>query len=378
MEALAQPAPKPLSKADVVDLLKGDVPAARVGELARERGIDFQVTPANEDELRRAGANDDLLAIFRDLAPKGQGIQIEVTPGDAEVYVDDERVGKTSEEGRLRISKLESGEHRIRLSLDGYKSFEKTVEVKRGENANISTQLQKLIRESPSGTQTEAPAGDARALLDKIAGAFGGKAKIKSVRAFRLKGNLVLYLPQGETRGELDMVFDFTGRVWQRFTTTSGAFTLVVTPTTGFTSSASGTQDMPILQRNEILKNVWRNGFYVAQHADDPTFTFTPGGTAVVGGVTTEILDVAGAGAEARWFIDPNTGFIMRETYMEMGTGTPADVVDDFTDWRPVGGILVPFKQSSTRNGQMQSYGEFSEIEVNPRIAPGLFVRPGQ
>jgi len=297
--AFARPAPKPLTKADVIDLLKGDVPSARVGELARERGIDFQVTPAIENELRKAGATDDLLAIFRELAPKGEGIQIEVTPGDAEVYVDDERAGKTSEEGRLKIPNLDPGQHRIRLSLDGYKDFEKTIEVKRGEFASISTQLQRSSHPSPSGGQTEVASSDARALLDKMAGAMGGEAKIRSVRAFRLKGNVVLYLPQGETRGEMNMVFDFTGRIWERFTTDSGVFTLAVTPTTGFISSAAGTQDMPILQKNELLKNVWRNGFYVAQHADDPTFTFTLGGTAVVGGVTTEILDVTGAGAQA-------------------------------------------------------------------------------
>jgi hypothetical protein len=44
---------------------------------------------------------------------------IQSTPGGAQVYVDDELLGTTSPEGRLRISTLKLGKHMLRLSLDG-------------------------------------------------------------------------------------------------------------------------------------------------------------------------------------------------------------------------------------------------------------------
>ena len=69
LSAYAQPSPKPLSKDDVVNLLKGDVPAKRVEYLARQHGIDFQITPDTESELRTAGATGPLLAVLRELAP---------------------------------------------------------------------------------------------------------------------------------------------------------------------------------------------------------------------------------------------------------------------------------------------------------------------
>jgi len=69
---------KPLGKDEVVRFLKGDVSPTRVAELARERGIDFQMTPQTESELRQAAASagdepsaiNDLLATLRELAPK--------------------------------------------------------------------------------------------------------------------------------------------------------------------------------------------------------------------------------------------------------------------------------------------------------------------
>jgi hypothetical protein len=60
---------KPLSKDDVVKLLMGDVSSRRVEELALERGINFPVTVGVETSLRRAGADDHLLAALRKLTP---------------------------------------------------------------------------------------------------------------------------------------------------------------------------------------------------------------------------------------------------------------------------------------------------------------------
>ncbi len=52
----AQVARQPYSKEAIVGLLKGEVSPKRVAVLARQRGIDFQITPEVESQLRRAGA----------------------------------------------------------------------------------------------------------------------------------------------------------------------------------------------------------------------------------------------------------------------------------------------------------------------------------
>jgi formylglycine-generating enzyme required for sulfatase activity len=52
-------------------MLKGDVPPNRVAELARDRGIDFEITAEVEGLLRQAGATDELIAALRELAPRG-------------------------------------------------------------------------------------------------------------------------------------------------------------------------------------------------------------------------------------------------------------------------------------------------------------------
>jgi len=118
-----------LSKAEVVQMLKSGEAPQQIGALARDYGISFEVTEETASELREAGANEDLIKALRDLASKPPTspapsppasepakppvLIIESTPGGAQVYVDDEPVGKTSAEGRLKLTQLSPSEHRV-------------------------------------------------------------------------------------------------------------------------------------------------------------------------------------------------------------------------------------------------------------------------
>jgi hypothetical protein len=66
----AQAPRKPLTQRDVITLLRRGVSPNRVEELAHERGIDFELTPETETQIRKAGGTDELLNVLRGLAPK--------------------------------------------------------------------------------------------------------------------------------------------------------------------------------------------------------------------------------------------------------------------------------------------------------------------
>ena len=174
LPAPAQVAKKPLSKDAVIRLLKGDVSSSRVAAITAEQGIDFQMTPETEKELRTAGATEELLAKLREWAlqppalaaePRGgtATLLLGSTPGEAQVYVDDEFVGKTSAEGRLKVSNLAVGEHRVRLSLDGYRDREEKLNLEAG-STTYRTDL-----EAKTGAAAPAAAARATKELMKVA-----------------------------------------------------------------------------------------------------------------------------------------------------------------------------------------------------------------
>ena len=62
--------PKALDKAEIISLLVGAVPASRVAGIVQERGIKFNPTPDDLNEIRAAGGTDELIQAIQQAAPK--------------------------------------------------------------------------------------------------------------------------------------------------------------------------------------------------------------------------------------------------------------------------------------------------------------------
>jgi len=64
--------PRALGKEEIISLLQGGVPASRVGELVRDRGIKFTLTPADLDDIRAAGGSEELIQAIQQAATSGK------------------------------------------------------------------------------------------------------------------------------------------------------------------------------------------------------------------------------------------------------------------------------------------------------------------
>jgi len=70
-QPVAQTNPKGLAKADILDLLKNDVPSTRLAALVKEKGVKWVPTDDDLNEIRAAGGGDDLVdALKQATAPK--------------------------------------------------------------------------------------------------------------------------------------------------------------------------------------------------------------------------------------------------------------------------------------------------------------------
>ena len=75
----------PLTKAEILDLLRNYVAPARVASLVREKGVDFNLSAADEQELRSAGASAALIDALHEMGPK-----LRITkPGETRVNAKD-------------------------------------------------------------------------------------------------------------------------------------------------------------------------------------------------------------------------------------------------------------------------------------------------
>jgi zinc protease len=217
---------------------------------------------------------------------------------------------------------------------------------------------------------------EGKALAAKVAAAMGGLAKLHSIKTMHIS---LEESDGGASPNPVDVTVAFPDRMHIAIQTQQGALTIVAAPDAAFMSMAGmGTRSMPPEQKNEMLSQMHHDLVYVAQHADDPAFTFTAAGTEKIGEVDAAILDIGGAIPWVRWYIDPKTGYILREKYKALGQSGPFDGETNLSDWRTVDGLTMPYKHQNKQDGKETSTAEFKKIELNPAVDPKLFAKPAE
>ena len=174
-------AAKGLSKEDIVKLLDAEVASRRIEALVEERGISFELTPEVEQELRRAGANSDLIEVIRanSKPPAPAELVVESKPGGAEVFVDSQTLARTSSGGWAKVSPLAPGKHALRISAAGFDDFIQAIEVKSGETLTVNAILTRTKEPPPILFVNTNPLGAMVHVDGKLIGGTGGVGRLK-------------------------------------------------------------------------------------------------------------------------------------------------------------------------------------------------------
>jgi len=235
------------------------------------------------------------------------------------------------------------------------------------------------IPQTPPGTAAKKEAEsnpEGLALMAKVVEALGGAEKVQAVKTVRQKATLLFKTPGGEIPIEADGTILFPDTTYMKLETPMGERVTVISPGSSFVGMGGETQDMPASMKEETLKQLRRNLIYVAQHAADPKFTFAATGTEKIGDVEARILEINADGAEARWYVDPQSGKVLRTAFEAAGRAGPTLRVTDNLEWMTVDGITLPSKQSISENGQASGSSTVKELVINPTVDPKLFERP--
>ena len=356
---------------------KSGTTAAAIDSLYEE--LDgLEKNPGSADELKKAKEGILNSFVFRfdskqKVLHERMGYEFYGYPGD---FLDRYRAGieKVTQEDVARAARRYIHKDRLAVLVVGRASdFDRPL-----SSFGPVTTLDVSIPEGAAGKKKETGGSNAegRALLTKVIEGLGGEAKLRSVRSIRRKTSVLAKTPQGEMSVDLESLEIFPDQLWQKVQSPMGGMSMALSPAAAFASLPMGTRDLPVSQKEELLKELKREPIFVAQHADDPKFTFSAAGSTKVGDVEAKALDVNADGAEVRWFIDPRSGRILRTSARTMGMAGPSEQLVDLTDWKEVQGVSVPFKAKITRDGQDGGSAEIREFEINPTVDPKLFEKP--
>ena len=217
---------------------------------------------------------------------------------------------------------------------------------------------------------------EGRALAAKVADAMGGLPKLKSIKTMHVQ------MDEGDGSGQsmpIDVSMEFPDAMYVEVHTPQGLLTIVTSPSTAFMNMAGrGSRSLPPDQRDDTNAQLHHDLVYIAQHADDPAFTFHAEGTEKIGDVEAAIVDVGGAVPWVRWYVDPKTGRVLREKYKSLGQSGQVNGESDLSDWRTTDGLTMPYLHKNKQNGQDIGAAEFKKVELNPALDPKLFEKPAE
>ena len=220
---------------------------------------------------------------------------------------------------------------------------------------------------------------EGKALAAKVVAALGGEAKLATIKALKAKLNLTQKTPQGDFSMQSETVIVYPDRLHAEMQTPNGAMSVVVTPDSAFMAMpGQGMRNFPPSQKEETLEQIKRDPIFIASHWKDSNVFFNADGTEKVGDIEARIVDVNAAGTAIRWFVDPQTGHILKEIYRTLSQGAPVQGETDMDDWKPIGGLTLPLVRHNKQNGRDSSTAEYTALELNPAVDPKLFEKPAE
>ncbi len=231
---------------------------------------------------------------------------------------------------------------------------------------------------SAKGPAPTSSTAEGKALLAKVVEGLGGRETVGAVKAIRRKATMLQKTPDGDVNIDAVAVSAFPDRLRRTMQLPMGEVTAVVNGNSGFLIAMGMPRDLPPPMKDAMISDLKREILQVAQQSESPKYVFSVGGAEKIGEVETLILDINADGAPARWYVDPQTGRVLRVSYQTVDREGPVQRVNDYSDWRTVDGISLPFKNRVTNNGTDGGGSEVTEVEFNPTVDPKLFEKPAE
>jgi hypothetical protein len=235
------------------------------------------------------------------------------------------------------------------------------------------TDIRQPIGARPAATVDAAKAVAGRRLLDAALAAQGGAERLLAIKDVHAVGSVRLSAGGREVSGRWEswLVPPDRRRVEIRL---GGRATVTTVAGDAVWQESSGrADDIPDAVARAERQRLWRDPSLVLLRHLDPATVVVAAGTERLGRHATDAVLVRSAdGAnEVEVDLDPESHQIRRLSYQEGG----APAVEDYDDFRAVGGVWFAFRQRVARGAQAIEV-TIADLQVNAGVPAGLFVRP--
>lgn len=218
-----------------------------------------------------------------------------------------------------------------------------------------------------------------RELIERAVEAAGGAARVDGLKSYQERGATGAPARQGAAEVKTALVVSLPRSFRAERTFPFGIVVTVVTGTDGFYTTPRMTGELTREQRTAFMQQLRRRPLTILRARREEGFVAAAAGAGRAGGAALELVDVWLGAFSARLGIEAATGRVLTLTFRGRGpTGAFGEVVQTFSDFREAGGLTLPFKTTTTFNGEADPTQSttLEAVVVNAEVAPALFERP--
>lgn len=276
----------------------------------------------------------------------------------------------------VKMTEAGVGEHTIVLAIRrGPDDFDTSPQAlillkKAGVRAAVMDAMVGSTRSAPSPVEEQAPSG--QALMEKALDAFGPRDQLINIHAIRWRGTVVETSDGASTSFGEERIQIYPGRLALSSQRAPDAVDmLVITPDFSYQYSDHLTRAIGTASTEAYRQQIRFDPAQIARHISD--YAVVPLGAEKRVDASVDVLKVSLGATDYVWKIDSKTGELLSIQY-RMKSGEI--VRRDYSDYRQVGGVNLPFKWRTTESiGTIET--TVSQYQINPAIDESIFRRPG-
>ena len=216
---------------------------------------------------------------------------------------------------------------------------------------------------------TPESAAKARALVDAAIQAIGGKARLLAIQDQTTLGKLKLSLPQGPVEADTEETLLYPDRYKMVMKLPVGVVTQAVDGATAWMAQGAAAQDLPPNLAAELAKSVLTAGGGVGLLAR------VAAGKADVQLLSTDTVLWKAGDFEVTLSFDAATHQLVKTVYKSVGMMGPAEMEIVASDFRSLAGLMLPYKEELTQNGQRLGERIISERKINSGVSGDVFLK---
>ena len=245
-----------------------------------------------------------------------------------------------------------------------------------GEVNEIDVTIALPAVDAPEATEDDLAVG--RALMERSIEAMGGSEALASVQAVQRSAEVTIVRPMGEMAIGVEMLVSFPDKMKTTMQTPMGDIDMVVNGDQAWAIDPMGnTQPLPPQQRDSMREELWRIPVFLYGRLDEEGLAVQHLGQEEINGRSVEALLITPPGYDPfRLYLDAETMLPVKKAGRSMSQQGPVDAETMMSDYREVGGIQFPFRETSTENGNPSSDAIIQAIEINPDIPADAFAAP--